>query len=1230
MKIAKLLVLGVLLLVGSGAAKAIDNPWVRPAFPVSSIPEVTEFTTYEEEAEVYLYNEKTRLFFTNGNEWATRASLVFASQGNGGGATAGEAVKGITVMFTRTDACVEIGEGVVELKSNVKNAGTMLSAFAGGVSDVWTDNNGREDRFWKVTPNGSSYRISNVINETDKFLGWNGLDTRLYLLAADAEGVGIDWKMVKPEVYANYEAAVTDDCLAAIKSWQEAVAVYDVAMRLKDVLDQAEAIKANVADQIAIFNNTESTSEVMNQAIADAQAAITAREKEMAQEGLATATVANPADATAYINNPDYAGNSTTGWSQAPSLELHNGIYTAEFYNTTFDMNQELTDLPAGVYTLNLKGFYREGGYSTSGFDKYLNGTDQRNALIYAKEGDTEYTKALMSIYAEASEEGYGNNTEVTVTSSDGKEVHVPNMRESAQIYFDNGRYNVNTLYFGISASPFTIGLKKTVAVGTDWTPFNNWTLNYLGNGADAYQKWLDEALKEFKPIVVEEGTLFTNSYKAAYEAQTAGEKKATNKEEVDAVVGAIKAASDDFNKNLDLWKQFTAVREDARTTGADEALDEYYTAPLADWVEFDSEDILNAMALTNEELEAVIAEKKAEIAEAQKHLKGDVVDIDVTYRLTNPDFSTNDWTGWTREGNLTGNVAVSESCAEAWNTASFDIYQNIEGAPKGVYEISVQGFYRYGRGNNAWNSYQAKEQYTTPSTIPVYIYLNDNTTPFTHVYGDPLQVTELSFYEGTNYTTIDAEDGTKYYFPDGMSSAAAAFATVRDDGTGEKTGMYTQKAYGLVTEDGGQLRIGVKGSSNQLGDSWCIFDNFKLIYKGFAPDVVQPVLETNIDKAKADLTAPIGKDVAEKLQAALQAGQAAIASGDGTAMFDALSALFATNAEVAASKTLFAALATAVEQLATKRSSEAAVNTAAMREADALIAQINNGLDDHTIADADVEGLQKQITVLMSKLGIPDNVNEASDSNPVDVTAAIINPDCTSNEGWEGSPAFDTASRDAEKYNTTYNVFQVINGLPAGTYTVTLTGFYRNGTAQEDYDAYMLDPTTGNHAFIYASGAEGDTCAVAMKRLAAEAKTIDADADAPTDWVKLTGTSLIVPNMMSTASEAFAENRYLGNQVTVKLAEGQPLTIGLKKSTAVTTDWTIWTNWKLTYYGANSTKTVDGDASGILSNIADAVVKTEYFNQNGIRVNKPAKGLYIVRQTLSNGNVVVKTKLFK
>lgn len=354
----------------------------------------------------------------------------------------------------------------------------------------------------------------------------------------------------------------------------------------------------------------------------------------------------------------------------------------------------------------------------------------------------------------------------------------------------------------------------------------------------------------------------------------------------------------------------------------------------------------------TLEELQTAIEEAKVVFVQALIDNAEDRNNVDVTMLLNNPDFEQGE-TGWTviaasgsgpngRQGNVRPGGSASNQCYEAWNNSSFDIYQIVEKAPVGVYEIAVQGFYRYGRDNTAWNAYlDQKIDYVKPSGIPVYVYLNDNPTNFTNVYGDPKQITDESFYSiGSNDYVMQTKEGTNYFFPNGMASAAIAFSD----------GMYKQSAFGLVAFEGDKLRLGVKGNSSQLNDSWVIWDNFKLTYRGFAPEVIKPVLEEAIAEVKSTYIGLLmGKTEYAAFTNAMTKADEAIKNNDGEKMFEALRELYEAKDPALASKDIFLAqevagdtarLAQAIRDVA-----EAKMANATREKANALLYGLQNNL---------------------------------------------------------------------------------------------------------------------------------------------------------------------------------------------------------------------------------------------------------------------------------------------
>ena len=108
----------------------------------------------------------------------------------------------------------------------------------------------------------------------------------------------------------------------------------------------------------------------------------------------------------------------------------------------------------------------------------------------------------------------------------------------------------------------------------------------------------------------------------------------------------------------------------------------------------------------------------------------------------------------------------------------------------------------------------------------------------------------------------------------------------------------------------------------------------------------------------------------------------------------------------------------------------------------------------------------------------------------------------------------------------------------------------------------------------------------------------------------------------MTTGAYEFDAGKY-NNSVIVTLADGATLRIGLKKTTDLTDNWTLFDNWQLKYFGANSSKTADSDPSGINATLANAAV-VEFFNLSGARISKPGKGVAVMKQTFRDGSVKI------
>ena len=108
-----------------------------------------------------------------------------------------------------------------------------------------------------------------------------------------------------------------------------------------------------------------------------------------------------------------------------------------------------------------------------------------------------------------------------------------------------------------------------------------------------------------------------------------------------------------------------------------------------------------------------------------------------------------------------------------------------------------------------------------------------------------------------------------------------------------------------------------------------------------------------------------------------------------------------------------------------------------------------------------------------------------------------------------------------------------------------------------------------------------------------------------------------------------FENGYYSDNSVFCKVTDGT-LKIGLKKNVTNGGDWAIFDNWKLFYYGGDSSHEADGDASGIEGIEEDEVVSRTYYTLGGVPSSVPVKGVNIVKSVMSDGTVRISKILVK
>lgn len=1059
---------------------------------------------------------------------------------------------------------------------------TFISGPAAGRGEMHVD--GGSSTQWNFTKQANgTYRINVDASDATygesyagKYWGWegyNGSPANAIVANLDPEKAHCEWIFVNEDGHETFKAVQAD--------YQNQMKCYYTAINLDAAIKEALAAypSLDLAAEQAVYANDAATLKEIEEAIASVG---TKKAVAVAEEAMSKATLDNPIDMTASIVNStfDKVGDFT-GWSGSGFGAGGTTSTCAERFQMVFNTYQDIKNLPIGVYKVNVDGFYRAGSIAEDLAAEQAQ--NKFNAKVYGanildKDSLADFASAsIMHLFHGIPEGEHFDIDGVTIggtnSASEAPAYWIPNSMLDFTNYNGTTKnlaepfYKTNSVLACTSTGTLRIGVKNDSSTG--WQIFDNFGLTYYGNGADAWGALMANYKEN---CTIEEGLTVTVSVKEAYE-NAVSSAEANSYETYKASADAIAIAMDSVKANSAKWAEYIALATKAGKLLEDPKYAEVAT-DLSDYLNYDYSSFVEALELTSVEIDAEIANLNNLYEEAKALTPAGT---DVTSMITNPQFA-NSWTGWEHKG-TGGNVAANASakCAEAWNSANFDIHQDITNAPVGLYEVKVQGFYRYLRGDNAWKEYfdeSTGEKKAEPiehiKNTPAMIYCNDNTAPMANVFDYSVE---------KDYATAEWQSG--FYtdplqvnaYPDNMPTAGKMFDMKDESGKP----YYQVSTFGVVAEKGDVLRIGMKGNSNQGGDSWAIFTRFELVYQGFDAALIKPELEKII--ANMDMAKSMGSDVKAEADAAVENGNAALAQEDGKVMFDALAKLLAVKGKVAESVALFEELVAKNGELGDKIGNSEEAFEDVIQAAAVLNAAVNEGVEGATYTNEDATKALADIKAIMNKLSIPATIADASIADPVDLTSFIENPsfETGNTNGWTnlsgtGTQAFGAQSNTAFGKTGTYyaegwhaagnlDMNQVVENLPCGTYVIA------------------VDAHASCGGYLYANN---DSVAIT---------NVD-DSTSPSN-----------------------------DKVCVYIEEGQTIKIGVK-GTLTGNTWFCVDNFTLSCIGyMKNVKAEWGGIDAIDEINVKPTAKKSIFTINGAQTNALTKGINIIR--LSNGKVV-------
>ena len=220
----------------------------------------------------------------------------------------------------------------------------------------------------------------------------------------------------------------------------------------------------------------------------------------------------------------------------------------------------------------------------------------------------------------------------------------------------------------------------------------------------------------------------------------------------------------------------------------------------------------------------------------------------------------------------------------------------------------------------------------------------------------------------------------------------------------------------------------------------------------------------------------------------------------------------------------------------------------------------VNYELSVYQNENVTIGELQDCINSLQGRLN-----NIASGKNPVDVTKNyIVNQsyENDNNDGWSGTTPGFQSYQNAEFWNKNYDMYQYLSGLAPGVYKLGLQAFYRPGLIADAYQSWLAG--TNLNAEMYVE-LEGERTSLPIMNAYDGSGLVGLGGGER--WLTNVEPIRYIPDNMRGAQSYFDAGRYQNNLFFV-VSDSCTVRIGLNKSELIQSDWTMFDNWTLTYYG--------------------------------------------------------------
>lgn len=556
-------------------------------------------------------------------------------------------------------------------------------------------------------------------------------------------------------------------------------------------------------------------------------------------------------DITRKIVNPSF-DNGKEGWTVKEGNPTFNGTYkNCEVYQGTFDIYQDITNIPDGVYELSVLAFQRvaENGVASVAHD---NGTEDITAYIYANDLETPFT----SPYTYGMKEPSGGKPGDYKYNLNGEDVYIPNsMQGMAAATTENPEAYTVTVPMLVEGGTLRIGVREKRRPSNinnswgDWAIWDNFRLKYVGSKGDALNAVTT-------PLIAKATGLLDSKMNAEVRSNLEAAKTALETEATVPGIHTLSAAIEAANTSIEAYKPLkeaidnaqTRYEENEATSTTSETAKGLYTAAVNT-----AQGIYDNGTAADAEIPAAI---KALNEGVTKYVINDIIadaseakPADITKVIANSDFATMSSTGWdVKDGTMAFQANNSVEAGEFYN-CTFNLQQSLVGLPAGMYRLTTQAFYR--NGNKPSAKVDGSDQLKYDVNENAYLYFSDKEIPTEEGKKVATElpenkqaiktITALKVAEddwnsvglSDNGNLAKTDDGM--YIPDRMITAQAYFKSDRGS-------AYDSDPLNFTYDGQSDFRIGLIKNVTESAD-WTIVKNFKLYYLGVDPTGISEIV---------------------------------------------------------------------------------------------------------------------------------------------------------------------------------------------------------------------------------------------------------------------------------------------------------------------------------------------------------------------------------------------------